>query len=129
MHLTRGKDRPCPHCRSTNVRLAKAGEHPFWYGSTLTAIRKCNLCGRLFEPPASRRLAIEVVLFGLAMTVIAPVELVMEDAPLFGMLPGAARYVVAVLALYGGISVLWAGVRGLRAQRKADPEAGENRSP
>jgi hypothetical protein len=122
MHLTRGADRPCPFCRSGNVRLAEAGEHSVWWGATLTAIRRCNLCGRLFEPPASRGLAIGVALFGLAMTVSAAVGFVVEDAPLFGMLPGVARYALSALALYGGVCVLWAGVRGLRTPRQADPE-------
>ena len=127
-YLTRGADQPCPYCHSKNVRLATAAERPFGPFVPLTAFRKCELCGGVFEPPASMRLAVEVVLFGAAMIVATTVGLLMGDGLFSGVLWGAARYIVSAMALLGGVTIFWAGIRGVRANRNADHEEDDTRS-
>lgn len=112
--LTSGVDEPCPYCRSRNVRFARPGELSHWYVTSLTAPRKCELCGQIFEPRSSRGLALGVVCFGLAMLVCAGAFL-LGAIELWNQWGSTPRYVLSALGACGGLMLTSAGLRALRS--------------
>lgn len=119
--LTRGSARKpawrCPRCGSQESRKVSARTHSL-RSFTIRALRECKDCGQVFEPPS--RLALRAVTVAVGGTFAAAALMVYIVPALRSLLAGemsvkhAVDALLGVIAMWGSIYVLQAGVRSRR---------------
>lgn len=107
----------CPACGSTSSHLAEKEERPeVWF--TIKSFRKCEGCGRVFEPPSGRALGGIVVLLGVC-AMAAPLPGLIESLSPLRLCSLAFSFLTMLVCIYGGLQMVKQGLWALRARQRA----------